>query len=156
VVDPDNGDELDKGQEGILEIRAPQAAGDETKWIRTTDIATIDEEDFLWIRGRVDDAIVRGGFKIHPAKIVAALEEHPGVYEAAVVGLEDERLGAIPVAAVTLTKNADVQSPEVLLEFLREKLTAYEVPRHLIIVDALPLTPSMKVNRPALRALFSI
>ena len=155
VVDPESGDALSSGQEGILEIRAPQAAGKASSWSRTTDIAVIDTDDFLWIRGRADDAILRGGFKIHPEKIVAALEEHPDVYEAAVVGIADDRLGAVPVAAVTLTNDAGVQSPESLIDFLRTKLTAYEVPRKLLIIDALPLTPSMKVDRPALRSLFS-
>ena len=155
VVDPESGDALSSGQEGILEIRAPQAAGKVSSWSRTTDIAVIDTDDFLWIKGRADDAILRGGFKIHPEKIVAALEEHPDVYEAAVVGIADDRLGAVPVAAVTLTNDAGVQSPESLIDFLRTKLTAYEVPRKLLIIDALPLTPSMKVDRPALRSLFS-
>ena len=156
VVHSESGEVLEKGREGILEIRAPQAAGNSSVWVRTTDIAVIDDDDFLWITGRVDDAILRGGFKIHPAKIVAALEDHPGVYEAAVVGLADDRLGAVPVAAVTLTINSGIRSPEVLLEFLRARLTAYEIPRTVLIVEALPLTPSMKVDRPALRALFSV
>ena len=56
---------------------------------------------------------------------------------------------------MTLTNDAGVQSPESLIDFLRTKLTAYEVPRKLLIIDALPLTPSMKVDRPALRSLFS-
>jgi len=148
------GEVLGVGEEGVLEVHADQVSADPSTWVRTTDLALIDEQGFLWVRGRVDDAIIRGGFKVHPAKIEAALEEHPDVREAAVVGLADERLGAVPVAAVTLREGAKGTDQATLIAFLRERLSAYEIPRDLVIVDEIPRTPSMKVSRPGMWALF--
>jgi acyl-coenzyme A synthetase/AMP-(fatty) acid ligase len=155
VIDVVTGDVLPVGEEGVLEVCAPQAAKSDHEWSRTTDLAVVDSDGFLWIKGRVDDAIIRGGFKVHPGKIVRALEEHPNVYEAAVVGIPDERLGEVPVAAVTLREGmADSPSTEELRSFLQSRLSTYEIPRQILIVDRLPRTPSMKVSRPELRALF--
>lgn len=155
TVDALTGESLAVGEEGILEVKASQTPVGSTKWVRTTDIATIDGEGFLWIKGRVDDAIIRGGFKILPSKVQGALEEHAGVREAAVVGLPDERLGAVPVAVVTLRSDAVETSVFELLEFARERLASYEVPSALLIVDEIPRTPSMKVSRPLVRELFT-
>jgi long-chain acyl-CoA synthetase len=154
VVDSSSGRVLAAGDEGILEVLAPQADKGDDDWLRTTDLAVIDHEGFLWIKGRVDDAIIRGGFKVHPAKIEQALKEHPSVLEAAAAGLDDERLGAVPVAAVVLRDNLAAPTPQELLLFVESRLARYEIPTRLVIVDALPLTLSMKVSRPALRALF--
>jgi acyl-CoA synthetase (AMP-forming)/AMP-acid ligase II len=129
TVNVEFGDVLGVGEEGVLEVRANQTSADASTWVRTTDLAVIDEQGFLWVKGRIDDAIIRGGFKIHPAKVEAALEEHPDVREAAVVGLLDERLGAVPVAAVTLLEGARDVDPATLLAFVRSRLSAYEVPR---------------------------
>ena len=71
--------------------------------MRTTDLARIDDDGFLWILGRADQAIIRGGFKVLPDDVRAALESHPAVQGAAVVGRPDERLGETPVAVVELT-----------------------------------------------------
>jgi acyl-CoA synthetase (AMP-forming)/AMP-acid ligase II len=101
----------------------------------------------------VDDAIVRGGFKVHPAKVERAFKKHPAVLEAAVVGIDDERLGAVPVAAVVLREHAEPPTADDLLRFVEGQLARYEIPTRVVIVDALPLTLSMKVSRPALRAL---
>jgi acyl-CoA synthetase (AMP-forming)/AMP-acid ligase II len=155
TVDPIDAHVLVPGEEGILEVLAPQAASGNGDWVRTTDLAVIDGEGFLWIKGRVDDAIIRGGFKVHPSKVERALKEHPAVLEAAVVGLDDARLGAVPVAAVVLRENTEQPTVEELLLFVEGRLARYEIPTRVVIVDALPLTLSMKVSRPALRALFA-
>jgi long-chain acyl-CoA synthetase len=154
TIDRETGAVQHAGAEGILEVRADQiGTGD---WVRTTDLAMIDEDGFLWIRGRIDDAIVRGGFKVHPAKVQAVLEAHPAVREAAVVDLPDRRVGAVPAAAVCLTTDvADRPTPEDLLEFARERLAPYEVPVKIVIADDLPRTPSLKVVRPALREMLA-
>jgi long-chain acyl-CoA synthetase len=154
IVDADDGRTLGAGKQGVLEVLTPQSAGGTADWVRTTDLAVIDEIGFLWIKGRVDDAIIRGGFKVHPAKVEKALKEHPAVVDAAVVGLADARLGAVPVAVVVLHESFQHTSEEDILTFVEGHLARYEVPTRLRIVDALPLTLSMKVSRPALRALF--
>jgi len=155
TVDGDTGEVLAPGEQGVLEVRSAQASFDSSGWVRTSDLVVIDDEGFLWVKGRVDDVIVRGGFKIDPSKVAAALQEHDDVREAAVVGLTDERLGQVPVAAVTLREGIDHLDLKELFDFARARLTPYEVPRDIVVVEALPLTPSMKVSQPALRALFS-
>ena len=100
VVD-DDGTPLGSGQPGLLEVK-PGQLGPDADWMRTTDMARIDADGFLWILGRADQAIIRGGFKVMPDDVRAALESHPAVQGAAVVGRADERLGETPVAMVEL------------------------------------------------------
>ncbi|MCE2391554.1 MAG: long-chain fatty acid--CoA ligase [Proteobacteria bacterium] len=152
VVDPESFQPLPAGETGLLEVRSSQLGSDE--WVRTTDVATLDADEFLWIHGRSDAAILRGGFKIEPAEVAEAIERHPAVREVSVVGLPDERLGQVPVAAVVLDPAAAPVAPESLLEFARERLAGYQVPTRLRIVSALPRTPSLKVSQPEVRALF--
>lgn len=154
VVDAETGGELPFGQEGLLEIHAPQI-GDGVSWVRTTDRAVMDIERFLWIRGRADNAIIRGGFKVHPDDVVKALESHPAVREASIVGMPDRRLGQVPVAALVLKSGAKTPNQEDLEAFARTRLTPYQVPVMFKIVDELPRTPSMKVSMPAVRELFA-
>ncbi|MFP5305519.1 MAG: ANL family adenylate-forming protein, partial [Gammaproteobacteria bacterium] len=152
VVDRDIFDVLPPGHVGLLEVRA-RHVGDGS-WLRTTDLAELDADGFLYIRGRADDAIIRGGFKILPGDVAKALLRHPSVREASVVGVPDARLGAVPVAAVELYDGRPRPSETELLQFAREHLVSYQVPVALKIVDALPRTPSLKVAQPAVRALF--
>jgi acyl-coenzyme A synthetase/AMP-(fatty) acid ligase len=142
VVDPGSGAVLPPGPEGLLEVKAPQL-GDGSEWTRTTDLARIDEDGFVWILGRADQAIIRGGFKVHPDRVKAALERDPRVRAAVVVGRADPRLGAVPVAAVELRTPAD---PGELLEAASAVLARYELPAEIRIVDALPRTASGKVE----------
>lgn len=152
VVEPETGEVLPPSRIGLLEVRAAQL-GAQT-WLRTTDLAEIDGDGFLFLRGRADDAIIRGGFKVLPREVEDVLKAHPAVKDASVVGIPEARLGAVPVAAVQLEEGA-MASAEELLAFAREKLTAYQVPVSLKIVVSLPRTPSMKVSQPAVKALFA-
>jgi acyl-CoA synthetase (AMP-forming)/AMP-acid ligase II len=147
VVDPANGQPVASDAPGLLEILSDGG------WVRTTDLARIDTDGFLWILGRADDAIVRGGFKIMPADVVRVLVSHPSVREASVVGIADARLGQVPAAAVELRSGASLSCDE-LLSFARQHLTAYQMPAQLRIVEALPRTPSLKVSQPEVQALF--
>ncbi len=115
-------------------------------WMRTTDLARIDADGFLWILGRADQAIIRGGFKVRPDDVRAALESHPDVRGAAVIGRADERLGAVPVALVELRRaDADITTQD-LLDHLATRLAPYELPTEIRIVDVLPRTDSGKVD----------
>jgi acyl-CoA synthetase (AMP-forming)/AMP-acid ligase II len=136
---------------GLLEVR-PAQFGEGADWMRTTDLARIDVDGFLWILGRADQTIIRGGFKIQPETVRSALEQSPEVRSASVFGLPDERLGEIPVALVELRDGAEV-TPEQLLEQVAPRLARYEVPAHLQLVTALPRTASGKVDLAAARAL---
>ncbi len=144
VVDPGSGAPLDPDGEGVLEVKAGQLADD--AWVRTTDLARIDADGFLWILGRADQAIIRGGFKVRPEDIRAALERHPAVRGAAVVSRDDRRLGAVPVAAVELRADAAPVSPDDLLAYAGTVLARYELPAEIRVVDELPRTDSGKVD----------
>ncbi len=103
VIDASTEQEVARGEEGVLEVDPPQRAGHLPEgWLRTSDRARIDEDGFLWILGRTDQVIVRGGFKVNLDQVEAALVEHPAVTAACVVGLPDERLGQVPAAVVTV------------------------------------------------------
>src|SRR3546814_15629110 len=91
----------------------------------------MDEDQFLWILGRADNAIIRGGFKIIPDDVVKAIEAHPAVLEACVVALPDPRLGQVPAAGYRVKSGRTVSTDE-LRAFLRERLTAYQVPKKLL------------------------
>lgn len=151
IVDPETGETLPYGQKGLLELRADHL-GDGKSWIRTTDLARMDEKQFLWIMGRADNAIIRGGFKIIPDDVVKAIESHPDVLEACVVALPDERLGQVPAAGYRVRSGHSLDEAD-LRTFLREKLTAYQVPTKLLAFDDFPRTPSFKPSQPELRKL---
>ncbi len=148
VVD-DDGNPLGADQPGLLEVK-PGQLGPSADWMRTTDLARIDEDGFLWILGRADQAIIRGGFKVMPDDVRAALESHPAVAGAAVVGRPDERLGETPVAVVELRDSASADAGE-LMDYLRNRLARYEIPTEIAIVDAIPRTPSGKPDLSAIR-----
>jgi acyl-coenzyme A synthetase/AMP-(fatty) acid ligase len=116
------------------------------KWVITSDLAHIDDDGYLYIDGRADDVIVRGGFKIAPDTVVRALRTHDAVADAAVAGLPDPRLGQIPFAAVEL-RSAMTASGEELRAHCRASLTPYEVPAQVFVVDALPRGAALKVDR---------
>jgi long-chain acyl-CoA synthetase len=148
IVDQDSGDVLPAGETGLLEARGGQLPGASGAWLRTTDLAAIDHDMFLFIRGRADEAINRGGFKIPPSVIEDALVAHPAVDEAAAVGLPDARLGQVPAAAVTLLSPA---TEEELMRYLAGRLTRYQRPVAIKVVDQLPRTPSLKISRALVR-----
>lgn len=151
VVDPDTGAELAPGAEGLLEVVSPRIGPD---WIRTSDVAMIDEDGFLFHRGRADGAIMRGGFKILPETVERALMLHPAVSEAAVTGVPDSRLGQVPAAAIRLKPGMEKPSTEDLEQHLRQQVLATHVPVKWAFCEDLPRTPSQKTDRVALRRLF--
>jgi acyl-coenzyme A synthetase/AMP-(fatty) acid ligase len=153
VVDPDTGRETPTGEPGVLEVLPMQRLG-ASEWTRTSDLASIDQDGFLYIHGRADDTIIRGGFKVQLNHVAEVLMDHPAVLEAAVIGLADERLGQVPVAAIEIRPDAAVPSEAELKTYAQQHLTAYQVPVKFKLVPALPRTISMKVSRPGVRALF--
>jgi long-chain acyl-CoA synthetase len=151
VVD-DDGKTLEPNRVGLLEVKPGQLGPSET-WMRTTDMARIDADGFVWIVGRADQAIIRGGFKVMPEDVRIALEGHPAVAGAAVVGRSDERLGETPVAMVELRKFKSTDAG-ALVEYLRTRLARYEIPTEITIVDSIPRTPSGKADLSAVQRFF--
>jgi acyl-CoA synthetase (AMP-forming)/AMP-acid ligase II len=148
IVDPESGAVLAADEVGLLEVRAAQLGA--ADWVRTTDLARLDDDGFLWIVGRADQTILRGGFKVQPEVVRGALEQDPGVAEAAVVGVPDRRLGAVPVAVVERRAGHEIDG-DGLLARAAEHLAPYEVPVSVTVVDALPRVASGKVDLAAVR-----
>ncbi len=139
---------------GLLEVK-PGQLGPSAPWIPTTDLGRIDADGFVWIVGRADQAINRGGFKVMPDDIRMTLEGHPAVAGAAVVARSDERLGETPVAMVELRESASTDA-DTLVEYLGMRLARYEIPTEIAIVDAIPRTPSGKPDLDEIRRCFSV
>jgi acyl-coenzyme A synthetase/AMP-(fatty) acid ligase len=114
----------------------------------------VDDDGFVFITGRSDNAINRGGYKVAPETVADALRRHPAVLDAGVVGLPDDRLGEVPVAAVELRAGLSAPSPDELRDFARRHLLAYQVPARIVVTDALPRNASLKIVGPAVRDLF--
>lgn len=150
VIDTESRKELPRGETGLLQVVSPRIGPD---WICTSDLAVIDPDGFLFIRGRADNAIMRGGFKILPETVEAALMLHPAVQEAAVTGIPDNRLGQVPAAALRLATGSVRPPVQELEAHLRQHVLATHIPVRWVFCDELPRTPSLKVDRSALRVL---
>ena len=119
----------------------------------TGDLGFVDERGDLYIRGRRNELILRGGANVYPAEVERVLAEHPAVAASAVLGRPDARLGQRVVAAVQLAAGAEA-SPDELASFARERLARYKVPEQIALVAALPRNAMGKVVKRELEALF--
>lgn len=135
---------------GYLDLPEETAKALADGWFRAGDLAYRDAEGYLYLAGRRNDMIIRGGENIYPIEIEDALCLHLAVAEAAVVGGPDEHWGEIVVAFVVLRAGAGVGAP-VLQSYLRGHLAAYKVPSVFVFVDELPINASGKVMRRDLR-----
>jgi long-chain acyl-CoA synthetase len=151
----DEGKVLGPGETGELFVRGEQVSGrytgigsvlDENGWFPTKDIALLDEEGYLFIGGRSDDTIIRGGENIAPAELEEVLIEHPQVRDVAVVGVEDPQWGQAIVAVVVPQPGVD-PDPEELREHVRKSLRGSRTPDRVVFRDELPTTPTGKVLR---------
>jgi long-chain acyl-CoA synthetase len=163
VVDPEQPTtDRAPGERGELLVRGPQVFSgywgkpDETAetlleggWIRTGDIVEVDEDGFVSIVDRIKELIITGGFNVMPSEVEAALRQVPGVTDAAVVGLPRED-GSEEVVGVVTTDSADFD-PDAARELCRAGLTAYKVPRRIVVVDDLPRSQIGKVLRRQVR-----
>jgi acyl-coenzyme A synthetase/AMP-(fatty) acid ligase len=141
------GEVLPAGEVGYLEIRTAQAPQGPDAWVRTSDLARLDVDGFLFIEGRADDTIIRGGFKIQPGQVAKVLERHPAVREASVAPMPDRRLGQVPVAGVEVVSGSARPTMQELIRLCRDGLLPYEVPVHVVVLDELPRTAASKVSR---------
>ncbi len=151
IVDPESGIELPSGREGRIEVVSFRIGPD---WISTNDLGYVDDDGYIYLKGRIDGAITRGGFKIIPSIVEAALLQHPAIADSAVVAVADNRLGEVPGAAVVCKDGVNVIDVDELKSFLRKTLLAPHIPVHWCFVKELPRTPSYKVSIPAVKALF--
>lgn len=167
----------DDSEVGMVEVRGPsvfqnywgrsRAPSDYSQpddpsqeaWFRTGDLGRFDADGYLHLVGRSKDLIISGGLNVYPAEVEAVLERHPGVVEVAVIGLPDDQWGQRVTAVVVLDDSvideSAVGSAEPLLGELdaaaREQLSAYKVPKQVIVADALPRNTMGKIDKAALR-----
>lgn len=142
------------GESGLIYLRGEQVSGeyagksllDSEGWFCTRDQGSIDSGGYLFIEGRVDDTIIRGGENIAPAEIESVLLAHPGIAEACVVGLPDDEWGQRIVAVVVCSEGHSVDVKE-LQESVREVLRGSKTPEEIIVRDSLPHTETGKMLR---------
>ncbi|PSJ28552.1 fatty acid--CoA ligase [Streptosporangium nondiastaticum] len=131
--------------------RATAEAVDGDGWLHTGDIGVLDDEGNLRITDRVGDMFVVGGFNVYPAEVERLLARHPGIAEAAVVGVPDQRLGEVGRAYVVRRDGAPALSADELIAWARREMAAYKVPREVEFVPGLPRNASGKVVKGGLR-----
>jgi acyl-CoA synthetase (AMP-forming)/AMP-acid ligase II len=120
--------------------------------LTSTDLGRFDADGNLVLVGRASDMYIRGGYNVYPLEVENVLAEHPGVATAAVVGVAAPVIGEIGVAFVVARSASSVPTLEELRTWVRERLADYKAPDRLELLDALPLTAMLKVDKSALRA----
>ena len=161
-IDPD-GNEVAVGERGELCVKGPQvmkgywnrpeATTDsftpDGEWLRTGDVAVIDEDGFVKIVDRIKDMILVSGFNVYPNEIEDVVAMHPAVENCAAIGVPDEKTGeAVKLFVVATDANLTV---EEIKKHCRENMTAYKVPRHVEFRSELPMTPVGKILRRELK-----
>jgi long-chain acyl-CoA synthetase len=163
IVDPDTNAPCPTGTVGELQTRSafnmvgywgkPQETAStvlEDGWLRTGDAGYLDEEGYLYLHDRIKDMVVSGGENIYPAEVENVLLLAPGVADAAVIGVPDDKWGETVKAVVVPSAQGSVDT-EALIEFCRQRLAHYKCPTSVDVVDALPRNPSGKVLKRELR-----
>jgi fatty-acyl-CoA synthase len=159
IVDPANNGIVPRGQSGELCTRgysvmlgywnnpdATAQAIDVARWMHTGDLATMDEEGYVNIVGRIKDMIIRGGENIYPREIEEFLYGHPDVSDVQVIGVPSERYGEEVMAWVKLREGATA-SEEALVAFCRGRIATYKIPRYWKFVDGFPMTVTGKIQK---------
>lgn len=161
IVD-DSGNDVPSGTAGELLLRGPKVFAGYWKdpeatakaftdgWFHTGDIAHLDEDGYLFIDDRKKDLIISGGENIASPEVERVLYQHAAVHEAAVVGVPDEKWGEVPKAVVVLRPGVAATATD-LVEFCREHLARFKVPKYVEFVDSLPRTATGKVLKRELR-----
>jgi len=159
----DKGDDVPAGEQGEIALRAPFAmkgyynAPDlnaamfiEGGWLRTRDVGRFDDEGYLYLVDRTSDMIITGGYNVYPREVEDALMAHPAVFECAVVGAPHEKWVEAVTAFVVLLSGARASEDE-LIEFTRERLASYKVPKSVRFIEQIPKSAVGKLLRRALR-----
>ncbi|WP_285768980.1 o-succinylbenzoate--CoA ligase [Peribacillus sp. SI8-4] len=119
-------------------------------WLYTGDLGYLDDEGFLYVLDRRSDLIISGGENVYPAEIENVLSKHPAVFEAGVTGTEDEKWGQVPLAFVVLHQGAELSESD-LLDYCRQSLASYKIPRSVIFCKSLPRNGASKLLRRELK-----
>jgi fatty-acyl-CoA synthase len=159
VIDPETGATVPRGQPGEYCTRGYSVMlgywGDEEKtreaidadgWMHTGDLATMDEEGFVNIVGRIKDMVIRGGENVYPREIEEFLYRHPDIQDVQVVGVPDKRYGEELCAWIIPKAGRSIDEEEVRA-FCTGRIAHYKVPRHVRIVEAFPTTVTGKIQK---------
>jgi fatty-acyl-CoA synthase len=159
IVDPETGEDLGPHQTGEICCKGynvmkgyykmpdkTREVIDEDGWLHSGDLASVDEEGYYSIVGRIKDMIIRGGENIYPREIEEFLYTMPGVLDVQVVGIPDEKYGEIVGACIILEDGAELTEEDVR-DYARTKIARFKVPKHVFFVDEFPLTASGKIQK---------
>jgi fatty-acyl-CoA synthase len=159
IIDPQTSQVVPVGVQGELCTRgysvmlgywenddATRAAIDSARWMHTGDLATMDEEGYLNIVGRIKDMIIRGGENVYPREIEEFLYGHPKVQDVQVIGVPDARYGEEVMAWVRLREGQEATAEEIR-DYCRGKIAHYKIPRYVKFVDGFPMTVTGKVQK---------
>ena len=119
---------------------------DASRWMHTGDLATLDEDGYCNIVGRIKDMVIRGGENIYPREVEEFLYTHPKVADVQVFGVPDERFGEQLCAWINI-QEGETLTEEEILEFCRDRIAHYKVPRYIRFVDAFPMTVTGKIQK---------
>jgi fatty-acyl-CoA synthase len=160
VVDPTTGAILPRGESGELCTRGysvmlgywnnPEATNqaiDAARWMHTGDLATVDDQGYVNIVGRIKDMIIRGGENVYPREIEEFLYTHPDISDVQAIGVPSERYGEEVMAWVKLREGAEPLSDEALIAFCRGKIATFKIPRYWKFVDGFPMTVTGKIQK---------
>jgi fatty-acyl-CoA synthase len=164
VVDPETDRPVPRGTPGELCTRGysvmigywdePEKTAEVLRrgWMHTGDLATMDDEGYLNIVGRIKDMVIRGGENVYPREVEEFLYTHPDVVDAQVIGVPDEKYGEELMAWVRLRDGAQPLTADALRAFCDGKLAHYKIPRYVHVVDEFPMTVTGKVRKVEMRA----
>lgn len=163
IVDPQTGETVGPGVQGELCTRGyhvmkgyynmpeqTKAVIDEENWLHTGDLATMDEEGYIRITGRLKDMIIRGGENIYPREIEEFLYSHPKILDVQVVGVPDEKYGEQVLACIRV-REGEVLTEEEVKQYCEGKIARFKIPHYVQFVDEYPMTASGKIQKYKLR-----
>lgn len=163
IVDPETGKIVPTGVQGELCTRgyhvmkyyynnpeATKEAIDENGWLHTGDLATMDQDGYFKITGRMKDMIIRGGENIYPREIEEFLYTHPKISDIQVIGVPDRKYGEEICAWVKL-KEGETATEEEIKEFCRGKIAHFKIPRYIKFTDSFPMTVTGKIRKVEMR-----
>lgn len=165
IVDPDTGLTVPRGEPGELCTRGYSVmlgywndpdktaeAIDAARWMHTGDLATMDDDGYVAITGRIKDMVIRGGENIYPREIEEFLYTHPDILDAQVVGIPDPKYGEELVAWIRMREGAAALDAQTLAQFCGGRLAHYKIPRYVHVVEEFPMTVTGKVRKVDIRA----
>ena len=163
IIDPETGLVVKRGEKGELctrgysvmlgywnEEEKTRQAIDSARWMHTGDLATIDEEGYIDIVGRIKDMIIRGGENVYPKEVETYLMSHPKINTVEVIGVPDEKYGEAVMAWVKVLDNAKVTSKE-LIKYCEGTIAHYKIPKYFKFVDDFPKTVTGKIRKVEMR-----